>query len=194
MIRFNCPQCGTGFKTPDEAVGKVIKCRECGEPVKIPWRDAEPLPLPDDVEFIDEEREQDPWAVFGLPPMVVKIGMGFGVVLLLSVIGALQSDKPDRPGATNEVSRQKVDRGDKDTALVMAQGFVKDNLKSPSSAEFGWPSEYSIIQLEENRFSVSGWVDSQNSFGAMLRTNFVCDVEYAGNDEWRLRNLNFIER
>ena len=49
---------------------------------------------------------------------------------------------------------------------------IKNNLKAPTTAEFG---EFKYICNEENIIRVEGYVDSQNSFGAMLRGNFVCE-------------------
>lgn len=60
-------------------------------------------------------------------------------------------------------------------AMTDAQFFVEKQLKSPSTAEFS--NMESTLQYE-NIFKVTGSVDSQNSFGAMIRTNFECVVEY----------------
>lgn len=84
-------------------------------------------------------------------------------------------------------------------AWVMAQDFVKQNLKSPSTASFGSLfSDYqspddTVSVLGNGKYRVRGWVDSQNSFGAMLRTRFTCDLEYLGNDRWRCPSLVFDE-
>lgn len=46
-------------------------------------------------------------------------------------------------------------------------------LKSPSTA--GFPSAYEVPYTVQNGgFDITGWVDAQNSFGAEIRTNFVC--------------------
>jgi len=47
-------------------------------------------------------------------------------------------------------------------------------LKSPSSAKFPWGLKSSLISGDKYR--VANYVDSQNSFGAMIRTNYVCEV------------------
>jgi hypothetical protein len=43
-------------------------------------------------------------------------------------------------------------------------------LKSPSTANFSGLAETEIISIKKG-YMVSGFVDSQNSFGAMVRTN-----------------------
>lgn len=50
-----------------------------------------------------------------------------------------------------------------------AEEFVYERLKAPSTAQFG-PLDYSKYDSKNH---ISGYVDAQNSFGAMLRTYFV---------------------
>ena len=58
------------------------------------------------------------------------------------------------------------------TAITLAQELVKKELKSPSTAKFPWSfSEYTVSRSGEN-WIVKGYVDAQNSFGAMIRSNF----------------------
>lgn len=79
----------------------------------------------------------------------------------------------------------------------MAQQFVKDNLKSPSTADFGGVfSDYQdpdqvVTVLGDGKFRVRAWVDAQNAFGATIRNRFVCVLEYVGNDRWRRTHLEF---
>lgn len=63
---------------------------------------------------------------------------------------------------------------EKDKVLLKEKTIkhIKNNLKAPTTAEFG---EFKYICNEENIIRVEGYVDSQNSFGAMLRGNFVCE-------------------
>jgi hypothetical protein len=78
------------------------------------------------------------------------------------------------------------------TAYLQSQGYVKNALKSPASAKF--PYSYEIRNLPDNRFVVSSYVDSQNSFGAMLRSNWVVTLQYLGGNEfegksWKLEAM-----
>lgn len=55
---------------------------------------------------------------------------------------------------------------------VFCETFLKTNiLKSPSSAKFPSISEWKFGK-QDNNFIVQGYVDSQNSFGAVIRSNF----------------------
>jgi hypothetical protein len=37
---------------------------------------------------------------------------------------------------------------------------------------------------------VVGSVDSENSFGAMIRNDYRCTVKFVGGDNWRLQDLS----
>ncbi|WP_062391107.1 hypothetical protein [Pseudomonas abietaniphila] len=75
-------------------------------------------------------------------------------------------------------------------AFVMSQGFVKRSLKSPASAVF--PSQaVASTQAGQCKFVVVAYVDSQNGFGALIRTSYVASVEYLpATREWKLNSLN----
>jgi hypothetical protein len=55
------------------------------------------------------------------------------------------------------------------TAQTSCENMVRDQLKSPSSASFSNESE-----VGDSPVTVTGVVDSQNSFGATLRSSFHC--------------------
>lgn len=66
------------------------------------------------------------------------------------------------------------------TAQAMCKEFVKDKLKAPASAEF---SDEQHVE-EGTGWRVTGVVDSENSFGAMIRGSFTCVLENTGGDMW----------
>lgn len=82
-------------------------------------------------------------------------------------------------------------------AFVMSQNFIRDQLKSPSSAQFPNITDKDVLVTAAKEdggkcsFTVMTPVDSQNSFGAMLRSRFV--VKLAPNDErgssWHLISI-----
>lgn len=76
--------------------------------------------------------------------------------------------------------------GDKFSAAVMCEEFVKDRLKAPATAEF----DTEPGTKSGRAWVVQGVVDSENGFGAMLRSDFTCRLRYAGDDEWRLVKLS----
>lgn len=77
-------------------------------------------------------------------------------------------------GCSND-EENKVKTYDKIDALTHAQIYIKSKLKSPASAEFEGGAD-GVIKINDTTFTVMGTVDSQNSFGAMLRSNYSCKV------------------
>jgi len=79
-------------------------------------------------------------------------------------------------------------------AIVYTKEFVKRNLKSPSTAKFPGvllERDHWKIQRNGNNYTVRAWVDSQNGFGAMIRSHFVIKLEQVGGDSWEMKDLYF---
>jgi hypothetical protein len=95
------------------------------------------------------------------------------------------------------VARQVKDDGSSDSgstadmAIVACEDFVEDRLKAPSSADFGTPTAESN---EAGTWLVIGTVDSENSFGAMMRVSYRCTVSNSGGDTWTLVDLQHHQR
>ena len=66
-------------------------------------------------------------------------------------------------------------------AISKTEEFLQPQLKSPSSAKFPSNSDYEVTEISDNIYRVIGYVDSQNGFGAMVRTHFVSEVQIIGN-------------
>jgi len=75
-------------------------------------------------------------------------------------------------------------------ALEIAKDFIERRLKSPSTAKHGryYENEVTIEKMGRN-YTVNSYVDSQNGFGAMIRTNYTVKVQYQGNGNWSLIDL-----
>jgi hypothetical protein len=61
---------------------------------------------------------------------------------------------------------------------------VGTQLKAPATADFSGFSD-SVTTVDGDLYSVSGSVDSENSFGAMIRSIWTCQVRDTG-DNWDL--------
>jgi hypothetical protein len=89
------------------------------------------------------------------------------------------------------------DTSDPLMAYIMCQEFITDGLKAPTTAEFPNYSDIQVIKLGEGTYKeayrVRGYVDAQNSFGAMIRTSYLCDISYEGQHNWHLIDLEFDE-
>lgn len=79
---------------------------------------------------------------------------------------------------------------DKFLAYSYAEEFVKKRLKSPSTAEFPrtFEKDKHITELSNQTYQINSWVDSQNGFGAMIRSKFSCKIIFEG-DKVRCENL-----
>lgn len=73
------------------------------------------------------------------------------------------------------------------TAWIAAQDAVKDQLKSPSSAEFPPFDQEFVFKRKPNEFKVTSYVDADNSFGANLRNNFVCDIVFKNETDFNAK-------
>lgn len=78
----------------------------------------------------------------------------------------------------------------------VAKAEVLLNLKSPLTAIF--PSKDIILTQVEwggvGVWNINSYVDSQNSFGALLRTKFYCKVLVSKDGETKVSELKFIEQ
>lgn len=81
--------------------------------------------------------------------------------------------------------------GDEAGAVTACQQFVEARLVSPGSADFPWGFEADNVGP---RWEYVSYVDSENRFGAKLRTNFHCLVEHTGEGNYRLIDLQMAER
>ena len=59
---------------------------------------------------------------------------------------------------------------------VACRDWVKDRLKSPTSAKFSGEN----TTQTGNTYVVRGSVDAQNSFGAMIRSDYTCEAIHEG--------------
>lgn len=83
-----------------------------------------------------------------------------------------------------------VTDGEKIKAMAAVKIYLEDNLKSPSSARYSDYGETPVRGLKGDNYAVAGWVDSQNSYGAMLRMKYIAIVKKSG--EGRFRVIDFI--
>ena len=75
-------------------------------------------------------------------------------------------------------------------AYNYAEDFVKQRLKSPSTAEFPgtFEKDKHITEIGNKEYQINSWVDSQNGFGATIRSKFSCKIIFEG-DNVRVENL-----
>ena len=89
---------------------------------------------------------------------------------------------------SSESSQSQSTKGDsyghdKYDAITVAEKVVKNKLKSPSTAKFCKSSEYAV-SCEGNSWTVRGYVDAQNDFGATLRNNFTVKFTFSSSSQY----------
>jgi hypothetical protein len=85
-------------------------------------------------------------------------------------------------------------------ASVISQYFVKQNLKSPSTANFPF-NNYSWSDPNETNKSIiiKSYVDAQNEFGGLIRNTYVINIKYKGGDwsdtnNWDMIDIKFVNQ
>jgi len=199
MLDVVCTHCGKTLKIPEEYRGQKGKCNHCqGEitvavaPLKF---SAEVIEAADDFLFLQaleaetkRKREKAASTMPNLPATALKqvlskttaktfatAGCGCGclgllvIFILVSVFASRGSKNPD---------------GTKDykiEAMTAAQMAIEQRLKSPGSAKHPWAApEETTTYIGNNQYRVESHVDSQNSFGASVRTRYVAIVQVDG--------------
>lgn len=112
---------------------------------------------------------------------------------VLFIISCSFEPKPYVPDFTSEEGKKDFVRW----AFIMSQNFVKENLKSPSTAKFPFQEySWSDPDTKNNSVMIKSFVDSQNGFGAEIRTTYFVTVKFKGGlaediNNWILQDLKF---
>lgn len=61
-------------------------------------------------------------------------------------------------------------------AFYSSQEYVKQNIKSPSTAKFPPYDKSYVTRFNDSTYVVKSYLDAQNGFGAMLRANYSCII------------------
>lgn len=95
----------------------------------------------------------------------------------VSIFGSSDSTAPataSSPSTAASPAPEKPKCEDPVMAFVMSQNFVKQRLKSPSTADFPYSGAdgVHIAKIAECSYQVIAFVDSQNGFGATIRSRY----------------------
>lgn len=108
------------------------------------------------------------------------------LLLIILVVPVLyQCDKSDHDErarlATMTPSQREAAREQAviNDAKYACREAVERKLKAPTTAKFPYYQQFSAYR-DGDGYSVSGYVDAQNSFGAMIRTSFSCQMRNIG--------------
>lgn len=109
-------------------------------------------------------------------------GCLMALVIVLSIFLTWISPSHDR--------EKEQEHQDVLAAFVYSQQYVKEKLKSPSTAQFAGIGESHIQKIDQETYKITSFVDAQNSFGATLRTNYVIIMKKNGSI-WGVEKLEF---
>jgi hypothetical protein len=101
-----------------------------------------------------------------------------GIVVIMGCCGQLLTNggSESSPGVPNVTDEEAAD---------FCEKMVTKNLKAPSTAVFPSRRETTVTSRGHNMFTVIGYVDAENSFGAKLRTPYRCDPRMS-DGKWYL--------
>lgn len=68
------------------------------------------------------------------------------------------------------------DSADRSQVAALCETAVEQKLKSPASAKFPPQHAAAVKAIAPRTYRMVSYVDSQNGFGAVLRTNFTCEA------------------
>lgn len=152
MALIKCPECGNDVSTEAEA------CPKCGCPIK---KQESYLEQNNDIQPIKQSSSTK--------------GSGcatIAIIILLLIVGLVLF------GQCGGSSSKSDNWNTESWAKSYAQLMVKNNLKAPSTAKFcNSAREMNAKNLGGTKWKVTGWVDAQNSFGAMIRSDFEVTLE-----------------
>lgn len=216
MSRFftKCPFCQEVIKGDSEWIKQEVSCPYCQKEFELKLRKKNKLPVHckycyteidvrDSICFFCGEKN-----VFYMPPPSKKsqikdfISCTIFFVIVLLILSGLVSccyscckkvSKENNSSSYSSKSSSSNYNSKKWDVLDMAERHLKNNyLKAPSTAKFKHIPEDSISnavqKIGPNRYRVTSYVDAQNSYGAMIRTNFTIEI-YKKRGSWYAENL-----
>ncbi len=153
----------------EEIQDVAVKCKHCGEFLKTA-----------------QSETADPSKAFFKVNGVEIAALFIIAVLLIGTFNGGFSWSRDKAPSTPEVSNS--------TIIATAHSYVENILKAPGTAKFAPYDDTHITTLGDNRWSVESYVDSQNSFGAMLRSRYKIVLKYKGKDNWEVADIKFFDQ
>ena len=115
-------------------------------------------------------------------PTTISTVPGLIIIVLVSslLIWAMSDKTAPMTLATGEGTARTKKINDA-SAYVQCKNFVMERLRAPATADFPF-AEYTSWDMGNDTWVVKSYVDSQNGFGAMIRSNWHCKVQYVGGN------------
>ncbi len=159
-----CPHCA------EQIQDAAVVCKHCGR--DIPAGSPPPSSLPSTA-----------------PEKANKAGMGCAVVILAvigSCVGLALLPESEERRLERELSNARA------YTSTLCEAAMTQRLRSPGTADYPFGHVANVTPVTANRYRLRSYVDSQNGFGATLRTQFVCTVEGQG-DSFKVVDLSVVD-
>lgn len=160
-----CPACGHMLSPA------APTCPQCGRPL------AQATPTP------EQDAPVKKRLAFGDLCLLILLGLLVlvGLANILTVPPVATPVKGGKPTASAVPTLARL--ASKTDASLMCQTFVQRRLRAPATAKFPPVTEDKVTKYGPNTFMVSSYVDSQNGFGALIRSTYTCEMTVSG-DSW----------
>ena len=117
------------------------------------------------------------------------------ILILLFFIGIfnMNSSAPSSSSTNTSVSTPSPEQTTSDRkvmSIVFAEDVIKKTLKAPSTAKFVDVQAYELSNLKDV-WAVNGYVDSQNSYGAMIRNQWEVQLDYRDGKGGTVKSILF---
>ena len=119
------------------------------------------------------------------------------IVVLLFFIGIFNmgsytpSSSPSSSSpSVNTPSPEEIKNKRRIESIVFAESVIEKILKAPSTAKFVDVEAYELSN-EKDVWAVNGYVDSQNSFGAMIRNQWEVQLDYRDGKGGTVKSILF---
>lgn len=117
-----------------------------------------------------------------------------GLSAIVSVLSFREAQR--KPESPEQLAQRTAQREKEEFLFNLRQwsvGAVKAQLKAPSTAKFPGvifgANEYKIYSMPDGAYRVFSWVDSQNSFGAMVRSKWMVEFKQS-NGQWQASKVS----
>ena len=128
----------------------------------------------------------------------------FGIVILTLVLVIfgynkyveyrIEKDYPVVSATTNSSDYEEPNNFLSNNEIAYAaQKFVEKSLKAPSTAKFPPLFESLINKTSSDSYTVTSYVDSQNGFGAIIRSSFIVKLIRKSNGDISLVSVEIKE-
>jgi len=113
--------------------------------------------------------------------------------------GSRSSAVAKSPEEVAAEQQRRLDDERRSYAVIFAEKAIKERLRAPRTAKFSGILDTRVGRLAnggENDWVVQGYVDSQNGFGAMIRSDYQVVVQFVDgrSDQYRIVRADIFER